>query len=475
MPTDYAALVARHLARVIDTGQAVGYGPDDTAMWMSSLDTRTGRYPADDARPAHIPKRVYRNIDAPRGVSLYWDQPSIVAAHALSGLTGDTTFAGTADAYVRDFLARCVAPTTGLLLWGNHYYWDAFRGCVVRFSGEEPPVPVDPASETGVGHEARPLPVAWESFWRLDPAVTDRAIRAMGAHHVFDAQSGGFNRHADRRREYAFIEAGGILAEALAWLTARTGDRGPAELAARIARYSWANRDEATDLVRNSPDMERWDRYACTTEVGLWAGCLLRMGEAELDAIARRAVLAWVSRGFDEATGLYWGRLNVSDGQPNTDPTTTPYMPDRYSDPWRPLFPAHDYPMAMAQTCVELLAQPGLTPTDEAELERAVRRWAGVLDKTWPAPDQPAVYAEHLGRAVHFLASAGDALNEPALADAAHARADWAITALRTDGMFRGHTGEDRYDAVDGVGWLLLALLRLHAGAAAVPDMGLHF
>ena len=40
--------------------------------------------------------------------------------------------------------------------------------------------------------------------------------------------------------------------------------------------------------------------------------------------------------------------------------------------------------------------------------------------------------------------------------------------------MFSGHPGEARYDAVDGVGYLLLALLYLQARQAP-PDMGFAF
>ena len=100
--------IRSHLDAVIDTGRA-GFGPEPTAMWMSSLDTRTGRYPADDTRPPHIPRRHYRAIDAPKGCSLYWDQPSCLAAHALSGVTGDPKYSQAVDAYVSDFLDRCVA------------------------------------------------------------------------------------------------------------------------------------------------------------------------------------------------------------------------------------------------------------------------------------------------------------------------------------------------------------------------------
>ena len=75
----YLDPVRLHLDRILATGTA-SFGPDPSAMWMASLDTHTGRFPADDTRPPHIPRRHYRAIDAPRGCSLYWDQPALLAA-----------------------------------------------------------------------------------------------------------------------------------------------------------------------------------------------------------------------------------------------------------------------------------------------------------------------------------------------------------------------------------------------------------
>ena len=43
------------------------------------------------------------------------------------------------------------------------------------------------------------------------------------------------------------------------------------------------------------------------------------------------------------------------------------------------------------------------------------------------------------------------------------------MEVLFDDGMFRGHPGEHRYDAVDGVGYLLLALIALETGQE--PDL----
>ena len=192
MPSDdhgYRALATSHLDAIIGSGTDA-YGPDHNAMWMASLDVRTGRYPEDDSRPAldtgqvyrqitaprgsplFTGKRVYRNIDAPRGTSLYWDQPLVVAAYRLGDLTGEGRFASAARAYTSAFLARCVAPTTGVFLWGNHYYYDAFQDVVVSFHGAEDPGPVDMATETGWLHEARPIPPAWDTFWQVDPEAT---------------------------------------------------------------------------------------------------------------------------------------------------------------------------------------------------------------------------------------------------------------------------------------------------------------
>jgi hypothetical protein len=67
-------------------------------------------------------------------------------------------------------------------------------------------------------------------------------------------------------------------------------------------------------------------------------------------------------------------------------------------------------------------------------------------------------------------------LKEPRLQALARQLADEAVAQLYSPraGMFRGHPGEDRCDAVDGVGILFLALCYLETGQE--PDlMGFHF
>lgn len=462
----YGERVKAHFDKLLLHGLDT-YGPQRSRMWMASLDTRTGRYPDDDRRPATIPKRVYRNIDAPRGCSLYWDQPSLVAAHALTGVTGDPRYANAADAYVRDFLDRCVAAN-GVLLWGNHYYYDAFLDATVKFPGSAPPFPCDMTSETGDYHEIRPIPPAWETLWRVDPAATSRAITAAANGHVVNEQTGQFNRHADRRPGCAFLEHGGTMIEAIAWLHAREPDPSPLALADAMARYSFEHRGPTTGLLENNPSESRWDKFTSTTEVGLWAGCLMRAADLadrpHWIELADAAMRPWLRFGYDEKARRYFGRLRVSDGSPLLNPPGTDYEPGDYADLWRPLFPAHDYPMPFAEAALALFRRTG-----DAEYRLACERWRNVIAESLPARAGQGGYAEHYGRCLHFLL--GGARTFPDRDDwlaIARRVADEAVSVLFDHDMFRGHPGEHRYDAVDGVGFLALALLWLDTGAE--PD-----
>lgn len=459
---DYLAPVRSHLDGMLAHAPA-RVSKDPTAMWWSALDLRTRTYPEPDTHAPDIEKRVYRNIDAPRGCSLYWDLPQLAAAHTASALTGRNEYALAADAYVRDFLRRCVAQN-GVLLWGNHFYWDAWRGCTLTFKSDETPVPVDPDTESGGYHECRPLPPAWAVLYRVDARVTSRAIRECVTRHVFDAATGGFNRHADGKKSHAFIESGGILVESAAWLHAREDAPELLDLARKIARFSFESRHPETGLMENDRTSKRWDKLVCTTEVGLWAGSLLRASEYSGDAFfaecAADAVRAWLRFGYDAKARRYYGKLKVADGSPSLGPKESAYQPGDYADFWAPLFPAHDYPFALAETCLRLHARTG-----EDLFAEAARNLAAQLARETPVNGGKGGYAEHYGRGIHFLAHASRHFKDAALLEQAQGLADEAIRVLLLDGMFRGHPGEDRYDAVDGVGLLLLGLMTLHAGA----------
>ncbi len=432
----HQAIIEKHFQRLTS---AVAYvaGP----MWPSVLDVRTGRYPEGD----HVPKRVYRLIGAPRGSTLYWDQPSLIAAYALSDATGNPAYAQAADAYVRAFLAECIAEN-GMFQWGNHVYYDVFERRVVHFANGH--------------HELRPITPAWDVFMRLAPEATAVYIRTMADRHVYDPATGAFNRHDDSRRGHAFLEAGGILVESLAWLYRQTKDPLLLEKSLKIARFSYAHRHPETGLVKNEPLHGRWDSKVCTTEIGLWAQCLMRAAgytaNDEFMAMAREAVRAYLNHAYDPTSGRYAGQVRVDTGAA-VAPEQTGYWPRETSDPWNTdQWPNHDYPMELAQACLSLYIE-----TKEPLFLDAVNRWARIAVETAPARTGKWTYAENYGRCIQFLYRTGTLLHQPDLISASDTLAEEAVDKLYCDGMFLGATdGGHVYEAVDGVGVLLLALLR---------------
>jgi len=460
------ARMRRHFDRVIAAGTDT-YGKDRSGLWLASVDIHRGGLP-ETADPAV--KRTYRQIHSPRGSNLYWDQPAVVAARHVSRLSGDPRPAAAAERYVRDFLARCVSDRNGLFLWGNHIYYDVVEDRIVKFSGGH--------------HEVRPLPCAWDLFWAADPVATERCIRAIGLQHVKDPATGLFCRHADVKAvappsggdasTHPFLEAGGVIVESLAWLHRRTGgaDRDLADLALRVARFSYDQRGGRTGLIRNQPGPERrWDYFASTTEAGLWAGCLLRaaerMGDTAYRTMARGAVAAWLTYGFDPVSRRFHGQLNVEDGTPRKPERkdgageATIYQPGEFADLWEPLFPTHNYPMCMAEACLALWEQ-----TRDDAFRVAAVRFADLVEAGMPAHGGKGAYADQYGRCIHFLVRAADVLGTPALRGRARRLADEAMGRLWCEraGMFRSHPGEDRCDAVDGIGILFLSLLYLETG-----------
>ena len=295
----------------------------------------------------------------------------------------------------------------------------------------------------------------------------------MFCRHGNTAAKPGEFSEAERKGAKPFLEAGGVIVESLCWLAARQADRGAPliEQALQVARYSYAHRDVQTGLVRNQPKDKRWDYYASTTEVGLWAGNLLRAfeysGNSELCDLASKAVAAYIRRGFDPKMGKYYGGLAVKDGAPLRPETPRGYFPPLYAELFdMATHPTHNYPMPMAEACLTLF-QKGSEPI----FQQAVRRWVEHIRHSLPANGGAGAYAEDYGRVIHFLTRASQVLGDGGLRNLAFQVANEAVAKLYLPehGMFRSHPGEDRCDAVDEPGMLFLALIYLETGKS--PDL----
>lgn len=462
----WLTILTDHLQTLIDHPTS-RWGGTPQGLWMSALRPGTFDYPPETEKPrvgddapmqpgcTVLPgNRAYRCIHAPSGCSPYWDLPMMAAAAQIRQRTGQAHYAEAAETYLKSYLAHGTARN-GLFLWGNHYYYDSFKDSIVRFKADETPVPVDFATEEGDLHELRPIPPPWAWMHAVSPEATERCIRAMGERHLFDPASGGFNRHADQKKGCAFLESGGILIEALCFLYAKTHDQNLLDTAWSVLNYSRTHSNPKTGLYENNPTQARWDKVTATTEIGLWAGCLLRAGDALGDGrflpIAKDAVDAYLRYGWDAQGRTLYGRLDVATGAPLSGPKETLFQPGTYASAIDPIFPAHDYPYAFLETCLELFRRTG-----DSRYREPVAGW---LEHAQQAIAQaPVLYAEHLGRMAHLCAHAARVLGLNTL-PVAESILDRAFAELGAGKLLLGHTGADAYYAVDGVGYLLLACL----------------
>lgn len=456
------------------------YGKDKTPMWLSSWNLETNEYPFDFTRPDSIPCRVYlnRSVDAPGGATLYWDLPDIAAAATLSEITGNTDFTEAAKAYVETYLERCTADN-GIILWGNHYYYDVLLDRPVRFQSGEPPQPVDLAVEKGDLHEMRPLLPPWELLYDWFPDRVERHIRQAAQQHLADPATGEFNRHANGQSEYAFLEAGAVLVHALAFMHAQTGDPDLLKTAEKILEFSFSNRHSETGLVVNSPSRDRWDQHSSTTEIGLWSSYILKATKYIPDDVKESwinvlemALQPWLDHGFDEEAGMFYGSLNVMTAEPIEKTDDYPYKPDTHTDIWNPLFPTHDYPMHFAECCLSLYELTG-----KRIYRQAAERWLETVRNQLESRFGRTLYAENYARVIHFLHRYNQVLPDTFAKEQAQRLSEEAVADLyrEQNGMFRSHTREMRYDCVDGVGLLFFACFQLDQENAVAPFVNSFF
>ncbi|CAN0327393.1 unnamed protein product, partial [Chrysoparadoxa australica] len=157
---------------------------------------------------------------------------------------------------------------------------------------------------------------------------------------------------------------------------------------------------------------------------------------------ADEAMSAWLAYSYDSQEEKYYGMLSNATGAPifREENDHYPYKPGNYSDLWEPLFPTHNYPMSLAESCLELYKL-----TNKEKYKLACHRWVQLIENSLPARDGAGAYAEHYGRVLHFLLSCAQVFKEETHKALANKIALEAVDVLYAHNMFRSHPGEYRY------------------------------
>ena len=446
------------------------YGEVHSPMLMNIIDVRTRTCPPDPLALDEAFRVTRRGRRGPAGGNLYPDQPTIDAMYGLSRATGDKKYATFADKCVNHTMTKLV-DERGFFWWGWHRHYDAYLDQMTGHSGNS--------------HEIHVQEIIWPQLWRVNPQAVTREIEAIWQWHIVDKTTGECNRHGDGQAGCDFAMSGGEILQAFAFLYSKTKDRRWLDRARLVADYYWNARNADTNLIPNRPNAgaDRFDGSHFDTSItGFHCRSLLAAyqltGEAAFRDYAVAYLKAYGKYGYDEPKKQFWGSLRL-DGTPVPGPRVSggygQYEPRGQIDIWEPYVAGYENPIytaaAYAYAC---------KITDDKELLATARRWADGIRAVFPPTrcDQNAwygpyakdwaphgTYAGLYGRTISFFLRLHDLTGDDQYLDFARQVARESLSKLYYQGLIRGHACKPYYESVDGVGYLLLALLELHAAA----------
>jgi hypothetical protein len=422
-----------------------------------------------------VVRRERRN---PAGANLLSDLATLKTLRAVTDVTGDPQYARFADRYAGWYLGHLV-DERGFIWWGWHRHYDVFTETMAGHLGNTHEI-----------HATQEIPWAW--LWNVNSKAVRREIEAIWQWHVIDKSTGEIDRHGDGVRGCDFAMSAGAIIEAFAFLHRRTGERVWLERARLVADYYWARHNPQTGLFPERPNAgsDRFDgAHFLTSSAGLFCHALLKCSELTGDARFKEQAVVYLKAygryGYDTNSGKFWGSLKL-DGTPVAGPRVAPppgrdgelkaeeygiYEPRGHLDLWQPYVAGYEHPIATAQ----VYAYAALS-TGDAELRTTAERFARWISQELPprrcetntcyrgyaeSYASQGTYAGLYGQTISFFIQMHLLTGKSEYLRTARIVADEAITRLNHRGLFRGHPAKPYYEAMDGVGQLLFALLQL--------------
>lgn len=450
------------------------YGEKEAPILVSILDVETRSCPENPEPFDEYFRVTRRGRRSPAGANMLPDQPLLKTMYLLSDSTGKKRYARFADKYERYYMQNLV-DDKGFFWWGWHRHYDVHRDVEDGHNGNH--------HETHAVHA-----IDWDHLYAVNPEAVEKEIEAIWEWHVIDKDTCEINRHGDKQKGCDFSMSAGSYIEAFAFMYDKTGEEKWLDRATRLADYYWQRRNPETNLFPERPNAgaDRFDGSTFVTAItGLHCHSLLRAYELTGEPLFRDHAIAYLKAyakyGYDADTGKWWGALRM-DGSPILGPRIytanidsregyEAAQPRGHLDLWEPYVAGYQYPIYTAQAYAYAYQITG-----DKDLLEAAKRLAAWISKTPPGtpetdvtwyqdysngPGKQGTYAGKYGRAISFLAHMYVLTGEDQYLTDAHTLAYEAVDKLYHNGLFRGHPAKPYYENIDGVGFLLYALLEL--------------
>jgi len=450
------------------------YGNTHTPVLVSILDVNTKTCPENPKKLDEYYRVTRRGRRNPAGSNLFTDQATLKSMYYLSAISGNNKYAEFAKKY-SGYVMDNLVDDKNFFWWGIHRHYDVFKD---EMDGHQ-----------GNHHEIQAIThIDWEHLWSINKNAVTKQIEAIWEWHVINKITGEVNRHGDGKPGCDFSMSAGAYIEAFAFLYSKTNDQLWLDRALFLADYYWNKRDTETNLFPDRPNagLDRFDGSCFVSSItGLYCHSLLKAFELTGECLFRDQAISYLKAyskyGFDPKTGKYWGALQL-DGKPISGPRIytdnidskegyAAAQPRGYLDLWEPYMAGYQYAVYTAQAYAYAFHL-----TSEPELLLAAQQFANWIKNTPPESMETAdtwyknysnnqglqgTYADKYGRTISFFLHLYVLTGEKQLLSEARRFADSAINKLFENGLFKGHPAKPYYEAIDGVGYLLYALLQL--------------
>ena len=422
------------------------------------------------------------------GSNLWLDQPTLKTMYLYSEISGEPKYAQGAYAYIEYVLQNCV-KTNGMKYWGSHSYWNGFTESSVG----------DGIHETLIKH------ADWENMHRINPKAVKKEIDGFWEYHEQYKETGRNNRHdSPGGGDLAFSSGSFILGFCFTYSV--TGEQHYLDKARLLTEWHYSHRSRETGLI---PDVattgERADKggkldwsgeHMFTSISGCYTAQLLRSFELSNDPVFRdraiECIKAYKKYAWNEQMRNYYSMLRFRDGKPVVEYDTSRAVPERPFSPfgyvnfWRTIMYTFEFPLVAAQASVYAYELSDIgNGRHDPELLNIAKHWAEVIEKSLP-PKQGrrfeflmeiaipelkktgGTYAENYGRAISFFVHLYRTTNDKHYLNLVDLLAKETLEKLYVNGLFKGHPAKPYYQANDGVGYLLWALMELNEPSQAI-------
>ena len=421
----------------IDTLIAEGtdrYGAEHSPLFSSILDLKTHGLP-EKAPPL---LRGQRQADrAFPGCNVQHDLFTLLVMYHLSRLTGQHHYAQAADAYLEFFLRRCASAGNGLFPCGEHAFWDFKKEAVGGL-----PIHEDLGS----------IPVEFlERLWEINPRAVEKHVRGL-QRHFLEGDAWIWNRHAHILKDQRpttpadFPRHGGFYIYQWAFLYTKVKDPQLLDWAKKTAgrRTGWPHSVASMGIsMLRANQILGEDKIQEFETIG--RECLKLLVEDPKDDFRNGIANMYVR--------LEKIRLEHKQVEKDLSRTTYGFWDMLYAGSGGYGFVGSERLAIMCLDIHRIVDSPKHLQVAKDICEFYL---------THPRPSKNGITPGKIAGLIAMALDLHDLTGEAKYLEYARENADFAVKELYADGLFRAATGTEYYEAANGVGPLLLELLRLH-------------